>query len=383
MNDFKMTDSSSAASGLLRQSIVHINTDADLKDVCGTWLSAGLLAVDTEFMRVDTYYPIAALIQVNDGQANYLIDPLTITDWQPLAEVMASKDVVKVFHACGEDLDVFNHLLGALPQRLLDTQVAASLLGYGASVGYGNLVNECLQVDLPKGETRSNWLARPLSEGQVMYAALDVDYLYGLAKLLIQQLHEKTRLVWACEDSEALKDNFLNNQDPASGFYKSKNTWRLKSAQLAPCKALFEWRENTARAKNIPRNRILKDNFIFDVVVRNATEAPQLKSLGLHDGTVRRYGEEIVAVNLVDYSEQALIAAEKPLTKPQREQIKGAREVVTTLAEKHGIAPEVLVRKAHYQEWVRLPAADNILAALATVTTGWRSEFLAKNAAEQ
>ena len=176
---------------LLRQPIRHIKDNDTLNNYCKSWLQCRLLAVDTEFMRVDTYFPIASVIQINDGKANYLIDPLEISDWSHFTEVMISPDIIKALHACSEDLDVFNNLLGVLPVKLFDTQIAAALLGLGASVGYGNLVNECLDVILPKGETRSNWLARPLSEAQVNYAALDVDYLYELAMLLEKQLNDK------------------------------------------------------------------------------------------------------------------------------------------------------------------------------------------------
>ena len=367
------------AEHLLRQDIITITDNATLAHYCTQWLATRLIAVDTEFMRVDTYYPIAAVIQINDGRANYLIDPLCIDQWLPLAQVLASPAVIKAFHACSEDLDVFNTLLGVLPVQLFDTQVAAALLGLGASVGYGNLVNACLQVDLPKGETRSNWLARPLSQGQVHYAALDVDYLYELALLLEDQLITKNRETWLYEESQALLDNYTANLDPASGFYKSNNTWRLKPAQLAKAKTLFEWRENTAMAKNIPRSRILKDAHIFDVLYGNAKSLAQLKQIGMHDSAIRKFGAEILAINAADNAlATSLKPSQNPLTKIERECVKALRETVEAIAAEQAIAPEILARKNDYHTIVREAPLDiNHLHALATYTHGWRQLFFA------
>lgn len=363
-------------SELLRQPIVHIDDDATLKTQCENWLATRLIAVDTEFMRVNTYYPIAALIQVNDGLSNFLIDPLKITDWRPLAEVLSSEQVIKAFHACGEDLDVFNHLVGCLPAKLFDTQVAAALLGIGAGMGYGNLVKHCLQVELPKGETRSNWLARPLSEAQLRYAALDVDYLFELANVLEGQLKERNREPWLYEDCLGLIANYKNNLDPASGFYKSNNTWRLKPKQRVAAKAFFEWRENTARSKNIPRSRILKDAQIFDVLMRQAQTLPALKALGLHDGAIRKFGREIIAITATDYLPGNEDSVQKPLTKLQRERIKELKTFVSNVANDNAISTEVLVRKAEYQSIARATESSvSDVACLTAATQGWRHQF--------
>lgn len=373
-----MDDVSASPGSLLRQSIIFINDDETLANYCTAWLQCRLLAVDTEFMRVDTYYPIAALIQVNDGNANYLIDPLNITNWQPLASVLASDNVIKAFHACSEDLDVFNTLLGVLPKKLFDTQAAAALLGIGASVGYANLVNECLQVELPKGETRSNWLARPLSDAQNLYAALDVDYLFELTELLEQRLADKQRQAWVFEESQAVIDNYIANADPSSGFYKSNNTWRLNAQDLIVAKQLFDWREVTARERNIPRTRILKDAQLFEVIQRKPNALAQLKALGFHDSAIRKFGKAIL--NLLEPVENAsaveLKASQKPLTKAQRERVKGLKETVNSIAEQYGIAPEILARKADYQMVARTTSADSQdVDALLTCLQGWRKQF--------
>ncbi len=148
-----------------------IRDDDSLALHCAQWQSLPFVALDTEFMRVDTFYPIAALLQIGDGKSAWLIDPLLINDWRPLSALLENPAVIKVVHACSEDLEVLLRLTGSLPVPLFDTQLAAAYLNLGFSMGYSRLVQEVLNIDLPKGETRSDWLQRPLSETQISYAA--------------------------------------------------------------------------------------------------------------------------------------------------------------------------------------------------------------------
>src|SRR5690606_36097974 len=138
--------------------IQWILDDASLARHCAEWRRLPFVALDTEFMRVDTFYPIAGLLQVGDGQRAYLIDPLEVKDWAPFAELLEDRAVTKVLHSCSEDLEVFLRLTGALPAPLFDTQLAAGYLNIGFSMGYSRLVQEVLGIELPKGETRSDWL---------------------------------------------------------------------------------------------------------------------------------------------------------------------------------------------------------------------------------
>src|SRR5690554_2975724 len=150
-----------------------IDQNSVLAEHCRNWLQLSFVAIDTEFVRTETYFPIAGLIQVGDGRHAYLIDPLQITDWSALVQVLEEPSVVKVLHACSEDLEVFQHLCGALPAPLFDTQIAAAYLGMDFSMSYSRLVSSLLHVDLPKEETRSDWLRRPLSPEQLQYAVED------------------------------------------------------------------------------------------------------------------------------------------------------------------------------------------------------------------
>ncbi len=212
---------------------IHWIRDNDsLGQLCAQWQQLPFVALDTEFMRVDTFYPIAALLQIGDGQRAYLIDPLTIDNWQPLAALLENPAVVKVVHACSEDLEVLLRLTGSLPAPLFDTQLAAAYLNLGFSMGYSRLVQEVLGIDLPKGETRSDWLQRPLSETQVSYAAEDAVHLAQVFTELRPRLSED-KYRWVLEDGAELVANLRREVDPYEVYREAKLAWKLSRAQLA------------------------------------------------------------------------------------------------------------------------------------------------------
>src|SRR5690606_5114128 len=215
--------------------------------------------LDTEFMRTNTFYPVPALVQVNDGQANYLIDPQAIENLSPLAQIISAPQVQKVLHACSEDLEVFQVLLKCLPVNLLDTQIAAAFCGYGYSVGYANLVSAVLDIQLPKSETRSNWLQRPLTDAQQNYAALDVEYLHRLTVDLKGQLQTLEREQWVEDECKQLTVNYLEGQKLSNASLRFRGAWRLNQRQLAALMELAAWRDQTAQTHNIVRNHVVRD----------------------------------------------------------------------------------------------------------------------------
>ncbi|MBF3228277.1 ribonuclease D, partial [Pseudomonas aeruginosa] len=212
--------------------IQWIRDDASLAQQCREWRTQPYLALDTEFMRVDTFYPAAGLVQVGDGRQEWLIDPLLIQDWSPFAELLEDERVVKVLHACSEDLEVFLRLTGSLPVPLFDTQLAAAYLGMAHSMGYSKLVKEVLDIDLPKDETRSDWLQRPLTEMQMRYAADDVQHLAQVYLALDARLSEEKR-AWLLEDGAELVANLCRESDPREAYREVKLGWRLRPQQLA------------------------------------------------------------------------------------------------------------------------------------------------------
>src|SRR5690606_1721940 len=166
---------------------IWIAQDSELAELCARWRQQAALAIDTEFMRSETFYPIAGLLQFGVGKVCYLIDPLAINDFEPLRELLLDEAVTKVLHSCSEDLEVFQRWLNVVPAPLFDTQIAAAFAGYGFSLGYAGLIKAVLNIEIPKEETRSDWLQRPLSVAQLKYAALDVAHMLIVYGKLLQQ----------------------------------------------------------------------------------------------------------------------------------------------------------------------------------------------------
>jgi ribonuclease D len=163
-----------------------IDNSQQLAELCEQLQSATELAIDTEFMRSDTFFAKLALIQLSDGEQCWLIDTPAIDELQPLTELLSQPQLTLVFHSCGEDLEVLDQVLSVRPKKLFDSQVAAGIVNIGYSMGYARLVENMLQIELGKEDTRSDWLARPLSDRQKLYAADDVLYLFRIYKLLPQ-----------------------------------------------------------------------------------------------------------------------------------------------------------------------------------------------------
>lgn len=328
--------------------IQWIGDNQSLAQHCAQWQRLPFVALDTEFMRVDTFYPIAGLIQVSEGERAYLIDPLLISDWAPLVTLLEDPAVVKVLHACSEDLEVFMRLTGSLPAPLFDSQIAAGFLNLGFSMGYSRLVQAVLDIDLPKGETRSDWLKRPLSETQVSYAAEDVLHLAHVYNELLAKLAPE-KYQWVLEDGADMVSNVGREVPPEEAYREAKLAWKLSRAQLAVMQQLCAWREREARARNQPRNRILREHSLWPLA---RTQPDNLVSLAriedMHPKTVRQDGETILAMIK---QAAALPATEWPEALPEPLPIEASgvlkklRVVGQREAERLNIVPELMLRK--------------------------------------
>ncbi len=339
------------------QPIHWVVSAEDLQELCKKWSQQSLIAVDTEFMRTNTYYPKPALIQINDGEANYLIDPVAIVDMSAMSELMQNGAVQKVLHSCSEDLEVFNTLLGCLPVNLYDTQIAAAFCGYGFSVGYAGLVELLLGIEVPKGETRSNWLQRPLSDGQVKYAALDVEYLFTIASMLKKKLASTPQEGWVSEECLSVFDAYNTAQNPANGLQRFKSAWKLNSLNLAVLSALSEWREGMAKERNLPRNFVVKERALFQIAETMPLTAKQFKAIeDFSDKSALRYGKAIIAiVEQAQATDESQLPQKlpRPLSSAQKTLLKKIREQMQTIAEPLKIAPEYLARKKDFEYIVR------------------------------
>jgi ribonuclease D len=325
-----------------------IRDDDSLALHCAQWQTLPFVALDTEFMRVDTFYPIAALLQIGDGKSAWLIDPLLINNWQPFSALLENPDVVKVVHACSEDLEVLLRLTGSLPTPLFDTQLAAGFLNLGFSMGYSRLVQEVLGIELPKGETRSDWLQRPLSATQISYAAEDAVHLAEVYAILRPRLSDD-KYAWLLEDGAELVANLRRETDPYEAYRDAKLAWKLSGAQLAVLRELCAWRELQARARNLPRNRIVREHSLWPLA---KTQPDNLVALAriedMHPKTVRQDGEFILdlikrAASLPP--EQWPKTLPEPLPIDAATVLKSLRAIGQQYAEQLQMAPELMLRK--------------------------------------
>lgn len=242
-----------------------VDQSSELALVCQELAKSEFISVDTEFVREQTYYPQIALIQIANEQIIACIDPLAVEDLAPLKELFANPAVTKVFHAADQDMEIFYLLFGELPQPLFDTQVAATVLGFGDQIGYAALVKEMLDIELDKSHTRTDWLQRPLDPKQISYAEDDVRYLAQLYPMQIQALQQQGRVDWLDEDFAALTNPGRYQIEPQNTWRKVKGTNKLKGLQLAVLQQLCIWREQRAIEKNKPRRWIAADNILLDI----------------------------------------------------------------------------------------------------------------------
>ncbi len=365
---------------LLQQPICWIDSNQALEEKCLKWESVKVLALDTEFIRTNTYYPVAGLIQINDGEENTLIDPLAIDDWYPFIEILEDESRIIAMHSCSEDLELMQVEIGTVPVRIFDTQVAAAFIGEETSLGYAALVSNQLNVDLPKSETRSDWLQRPLSEPQLHYAALDVEFLRQLALQLIEKLEAQERLGWVLEEGLRVYKQFKQHQSVPDSYKKIKSAWKLNPRRLAVLIALSRWRENYAQTHNVPRNRVIKEKSLYELAVQCPSKLPQLRKIeGFNERVIRKQGKHVLKIihEQLELSEDELPSPLiAPLAKDDRELLRQVKSHLVETAEGLGVASEVLMRKKEIEKLVRMKLADD-WQAVESFFSGWRRDVIA------
>ena len=351
---------------------IHVNENAQLADIAVQLHDKPLLALDTEFQRETTFYPIAGLIQLGDAQQQYLIDPLTIDDWSPLRELFAQPKP-HLLHACSEDLEVFSRLLGALPETLLDTQIGAALAGFGFSLSYQALVRECLGIEVEKEQTRSDWLRRPLRPEQCHYAALDIAYLPEVFTRIAERLDKTNRMTWWEAEGRAALATSRDAIEPLQYYLKLSAGWRLRGVQVAALQQLCAWREGEARARNMPRGHILKDAQCLEIArVLPRTLAELAGTPELHPQQVRIEGEKIlglIAAALEFSPAQYPPAPAEPLRRELGDRLKKLRQLVEVRAKELDISPEILARKRDCEFVLRTGELPDALQ-------GWRRDII-------
>jgi ribonuclease D len=353
-----------------------ITTTDDLTRLCKSLSTDTYVTVDTEFMREHTFWPILCLIQIAGTSEEAIIDPMADgLDLAPFHQLMANEAVLKVFHAARQDVEIFVEATGATPPPIFDTQIAAMVCGFGDQVGYEALVRKLAGEQVDKSSRFTDWARRPLSDKQLSYALSDVTHLRVVYEKLRDMLAENNRTPWLAEEMAVIAsvDTYISRPDDA---WKRLKFRPRNPRQMGIAVELAKWREQRAQSKNMPRNRIIKD----DAITELATQAPQdkaglskLRALprGLADGGL---GDEILRAI------KAGLAIPKdqlpPQEPPRSHQPEGASAIADILklglkvvCERENIAPRLIANAADIEEFAG--NGGNHLQMM----RGWRHEL--------
>ena len=332
--------------------------------------------LDTEFIKVDTLWPKLGVFQINVENNVYLLDGTTLdlTEfWNKLFRAQQN-----VFHACSEDIDlIYHYAQHKTLNNVFDTQVGMSFLGHGLQVSYQNALKQMLDVDIDKGETRSNWLARPLSPAQLSYAANDVLYLMNLSEKVKQELDSKSLLHFALEDCQHLTQE-IATETPLHLLYQDIGNYRHSRRQLMQLQQLAVWREHMVKALNTPRSFILKNSSMIDLVEKNRKNAFQLSGVkDIRQNVVREHGKTIL--DLVKFLPEQ---ADWPLrmARPIRHSSKDVGEkidhLIQNVVNETSIPKEVLMRKKWMNALHQHVVFHNDEQDLPDYLLGWRYDLL-------
>ena len=366
---------------------IWIDTEEQLAHYCQQWLEVPLITLDTEFIRTSTFYAKPGLIQVADQHSCYLIDPLPIKRWRPFRELLEAPQVLKVLHACGEDVELFKHRYKAAPSPMFDTQVAAAFCGWGFSMGLQRLVKHALDIDLDKGETKSDWLQRPLTDNQTLYAALDVCYLAEIAQMQFKQLEKLDRTDWVNEECEELVASVIANEANVDDYYRRfSQLWNIPTRKLAALRDLTIWRERTSRLRDKARNRILSNHQIIDVIQQWPNKRDDLRKIeGLRSGNVWDFGNDIIRC-LKNADKSAQDNPPEPIEQPLKfkfhAHLKALRAVGAKAAEQHNVAPELMLRKRDIEALIRT-GVETGQYELPDSLCGWRKPLIGQALLDQ
>jgi ribonuclease D len=335
-----------------------ITSNQELADFCQQASQVEAIAVDTEFVRTRTLYPQLGLIQIYDGKQLVLIDPLAIDDFSSLTALLTNPNVVKVLHSCSEDLETFWHAFKVMPSPIFDSQFAASIVGMGPALGYAKLVEIMLEVTVDKGESRTDWLARPLRIEQCDYAAKDVLYLFQLYPELKARVVEQDKLSWVYAEIAHLSVKKQTAIPLDSVYLTIKNNWKLSSKAVLILKKLAAWRTSTARLRDMALNFVVREENLLSIATLQPTSKNELRSIpGVNPHEVRIHGDALLSIvaDCQDVSEDAYPPKVKRLNDIENYKNTAAsvKKLCLEIAEKHAIPPELVGSKKQINQLLK------------------------------
>ena len=249
-----------------------------LKEFINKCLKQKVLAIDTEFIRDNTYYPILCLVQIAGKDFAAAIDPLSGINMKPVWDLLSNEKILKIFHAGRQDIEIFLNLTGEIPKPIYDTQIAAMFCGFGEQVGYERLVEKFLGLSINKENQFTNWLQRPLTKSQLDYAISDVTHLIKIFPSINKLIEEADRQKWVHKEIEQLNKKDIYNVNPEEAWKKIKIKYS-KPETLNILKTLAKWRENECKRRNIPRNRLIRDETLVNISLFKPKKIDSLKKI--------------------------------------------------------------------------------------------------------
>jgi ribonuclease D len=372
-----------------------IEDEISLQKLCQQYNNAEILAIDTEFVRTRTLYPKLGLLQIFDGKQLALIDPVAINDLSPFWQLMTNENIVKVLHACSEDLEVFLTSANCKPVNLIDSQIVMSFLGHGLSMGYAAMVEHYTGIELDKSESRTDWMKRPLTQRQLDYASADVDYLFQLYPKFITEIEQAGQLDYAKQETQLLIERKFTPIDEDNLYCQMKLACRLNSQQLNTLKHLVRWRFQQAKKRDLPIGFVAKDHTLMAIAQHNPQTVEAMNRVkGAELLDIRHKGKTMLSVVKLaletdesDYPKTITRLDEYP---GYKQLFKTVKAFIVVIAEKNGLAIENLASKKQINQFLTWHFNVNDVRTLALgsstkaplsnlanvdILTGWRNEL--------
>ena len=343
----------------------YIDNNKALIEYCSQLNSSEIIALDTEFVRISTFYPKPALIQVFDGNHYALLDPLGISSWQPFIAILENENITKVLHACDEDIELFYHLFKVFPKSVFDTQVAAALSGLDYCMGYQRLVYQCFQQEIDKSTARSNWLKRPLNEKQIAYAIEDVSHLIALYDLFKPKLVQQNQLASIEEEYQRLISQ-LADEVFSEAYKKIKPSQKLTGIAIGRLQWLASWREKMMRQFNMPRNHVASNETLLLLAQKSHISLNLLyKASGIPAKILKNQAD-----NIIEALQGILPLADVTYSKKHYQQLK--QQLINISSEAQ--LPEGIVLKKDWLQSLSIVAGNGI-EQLPDFIEGWRRPY--------
>jgi len=337
---------------------VLVDTQEALQAAARAWAAAPTLGVDTEFLRERTYRAALGLVQVSDGEQAWLVDTVTVRNLDVLKDFFTSSKNLKVVHSASEDLEVLWTGMGAIPSPLVDTQIACALLGQPLQMSYHSMVKWLTGVEVDKELTRSNWIRRPLRPEQLHYAATDVVFLPAIYQHLRHELELLNRWNWLEEEVSRMSEKSRQPPDMGRAYLRIRGSSFLDRRALHVLRALAEWREKRAIAKDSARGFILQDSVLMQIAAKQPGSEAELAEIpDLHPNALARYRDELLEIVRDSKDMTHHIDQELPLNKHQSGLVKIMRDAVDAQALQLGLDSSVLASKKQLESLLRTQAA--------------------------